>query len=64
MDVIASTAFGMKIDSHNDPENQFVKMGRKTFDFQFNSPGVILLSEYHIFYYSASFNTLMYVYII
>ena len=48
MDVIASTAFGMKIDSHNDPENQFVKMGKKSFDFQFNSPAVILLCGFHI----------------
>jgi len=29
MDVIASAAFGLKIDSHNDPNNQFVTMGRK-----------------------------------
>ncbi|GFX25012.1 cytochrome P450 3A8 [Trichonephila clavipes] len=31
MDVIASSAFGTKIDSHNDPENEFVKNVRNSF---------------------------------
>ncbi|GFT88967.1 cytochrome P450 3A28, partial [Nephila pilipes] len=31
MDVIASSAFGTKIDSHNDPNNEFVKRVRKAF---------------------------------
>lgn len=31
MDVIASSAFGTKIDSHNDPENPFVSSARKAF---------------------------------
>ncbi|GFU11245.1 cytochrome P450 3A7 [Nephila pilipes] len=31
MDVIASSAFGTKIDSHNDPDNEFVKRVRKAF---------------------------------
>lgn len=42
MDVIASTAFGLKIDSHNDPNNHFVKMARKAFDFSFASINTIL----------------------
>jgi len=42
MDVIASTAFGLKIDSHNDPNNQFVRMGRKAFMFSFTSPRFLL----------------------
>jgi cytochrome P450 family 3 subfamily A len=42
MDVIASTAFGLQIDSHNDPNNQFVKMGKKTFMFSFTSPAMII----------------------
>jgi len=33
MDVIASTAFGIEIDSHNDPNNQFVQNCREIFKF-------------------------------
>ncbi|KAG8176916.1 hypothetical protein JTE90_018699 [Oedothorax gibbosus] len=29
MDVIASSAFSTKLDSHNDPENKFVRLARK-----------------------------------
>lgn len=32
MDVIASTAFGVQIDSHNDPNNEFVKVARRVFN--------------------------------
>ncbi|KAG8170753.1 hypothetical protein JTE90_029357, partial [Oedothorax gibbosus] len=31
MDVIASSAFSTKIDSHNDPDNQFVKHAKDVF---------------------------------
>ncbi|GFY68671.1 cytochrome P450 3A24 [Trichonephila inaurata madagascariensis] len=31
MDVIASAAFGTKIDSHNDPDNEFVSRVREVF---------------------------------
>ncbi|GFY77126.1 cytochrome P450 3A8 [Trichonephila inaurata madagascariensis] len=31
MDIIASSAFSTKIDSHNDPDNKFVKMARTVF---------------------------------
>jgi len=31
MDVIASSAFSTKIDSHNDPENKFAQTARKAF---------------------------------
>ncbi|GBL84158.1 hypothetical protein AVEN_127181-1 [Araneus ventricosus] len=31
MDVIASSAFSTKLDSHNDPENEFVQMATKIF---------------------------------
>ncbi|GBO30315.1 Cytochrome P450 3A5, partial [Araneus ventricosus] len=31
MDVIARAAFGTQIDSHNDPENAFLKEAKKTF---------------------------------
>ncbi|GBM94671.1 Cytochrome P450 3A13 [Araneus ventricosus] len=36
MDVIASSAFSSKIDSHNDPDNEFVKMARKVFSSSIN----------------------------
>lgn len=42
MDAIASTAFGLKIDSQNDPKNPFVMMARKAFDFSFASINAIL----------------------
>jgi len=42
MDVIASTAFSLQIDSHNDPNNQFVKLGKKAFTFSFVSPKMII----------------------
>ncbi|GFX11794.1 cytochrome P450 3A25 [Trichonephila clavipes] len=31
MDIIASSAFSTKLDSHNDPDNKFVKMARNAF---------------------------------
>ncbi|GFV77946.1 cytochrome P450 3A14 [Trichonephila clavipes] len=36
MDVIASSAFSTKIDSHNDPENKFVLTAREVFRISFN----------------------------
>ncbi|GFT54954.1 cytochrome P450 3A4 [Nephila pilipes] len=36
MDVIASSAFSTKIDSHNDPENQFVKTAQNVFRINFS----------------------------
>ncbi|KAG8176927.1 hypothetical protein JTE90_018710 [Oedothorax gibbosus] len=36
MDIIASSAFSTKIDSHNDPENKFVAMAKKVFSQQLN----------------------------
>jgi len=43
MDVIASTAFGIEIDSHNDPKNQFVQHCKEIFKFSLASPRFILL---------------------
>ncbi|GBN31144.1 Cytochrome P450 3A13 [Araneus ventricosus] len=43
MDVIASSAFSTKIDSHNDPDNQFVKMARKVFSGSINWKFIALL---------------------
>ncbi|GFQ95605.1 cytochrome P450 3A6, partial [Trichonephila clavata] len=42
MDVIASSAFGTKVDSHNDPQNEFVKRARAAF-LKF-TPFVIMVS--------------------
>ncbi|GFQ96613.1 cytochrome P450 3A25 [Trichonephila clavata] len=42
MDVIASSAFGTKVDSHNDPQNEFVRRAREAF-LKF-TPFVIMLS--------------------
>ncbi|GIY97140.1 cytochrome P450 3A21 [Caerostris extrusa] len=44
MDVIANAAFSTQIDSHSDPNNEFVKMARSV--FQRNAPIRILI--YHI----------------
>ena len=42
MDVIASTAFGIEIDSHNDPKNQFVQNCKEIFKFSFGSPRILI----------------------
>jgi cytochrome P450 family 3 subfamily A len=42
MDVIASTAFSVQIDSHNDPNNKFVTMGKKAFMFRLTSPKLLV----------------------
>ena len=46
MDVIASTAFRVEIDSQNDPENQFVRMGKKPFEFNLASPKMLISCEW------------------
>ncbi len=43
MDVIASTAFGLQIDSQKDKDNTFVQMAKKTFDFDVFNPAFIFL---------------------
>ena len=45
MDVIASTGFGLQIDSHNDPKNQFVQMSNKAMEFSLKSLRVIIMCE-------------------
>ncbi|XP_078609010.1 cytochrome P450 3A21-like [Branchiostoma floridae x Branchiostoma japonicum] len=42
MDVIARTAFGTEIDSQRNPQDPFVLMGRKAFNFKFSSPSLLL----------------------
>ena len=46
MDVIASTAFGLKIDSQKDKNNQFVKMAKKLFEFSLLHPLVLIVCKY------------------
>ena len=43
MDVIASTAFGLQINSQKDKNNRFVCMAKKAFDLSVFSPAFILL---------------------
>lgn len=43
MDVIANAAFSVKINSHNDPENIFVKMAQKIFHAPFGLKNVIFV---------------------
>ncbi|OQV14013.1 Cytochrome P450 3A9 [Hypsibius exemplaris] len=42
MDVIASTFFGTKIDSQNDPKNEFTKNAKEAFDFTNFNPVLII----------------------
>ena len=46
MDVIASTAFGLDIDSQNDPNNKFVTLAKKANSFSFKDPRAILFCKY------------------
>jgi len=50
MDVIASTAFGIEIDSHNDPKNQFVQNSKEIFEFRLASPRVMILCTCYSFF--------------
>jgi len=42
MDVIASAAFGIEIDSHNDPSNQFVQNSKEIMKFSLSARVIIL----------------------
>ena len=42
VDVIASTAFGLDINTKEDCNNQFVVMARKAFNFQRFSPAILV----------------------
>lgn len=50
MDVIASVAFGMHVDSQNNPNDPFVNYASKFFAFSFFRPIMFLFSmlHYHI----------------
>ncbi len=45
MDVIASTAFGLEVDSQKDKNNTFVKMAEKAFKFNLFRPLVFVLCK-------------------
>ena len=45
MDVIASTAFGMRLDSHADPNDPFNVMAKKMFEITSTNIPILLWSE-------------------
>ena len=45
MDVIASSAFGLDIDSQKDPDNLFISYGKKLFAVQLTSPWILIMSK-------------------
>ena len=46
MDVIASTAFGMRVDSQKDKNNVFVTKARKAFSNSLTSPVALIYRKY------------------
>ena len=49
MDVIGATSFGIEVDSLKNPNNDFVKMAKKIFDFSIFSPFIIISCKYWYF---------------
>ena len=45
MDVIASTAFGIRVNSQKDRNNEFVKKARRAFVVPPFNPAMIILSK-------------------
>ena len=45
MDVIASTAFGIRVDSQKDRNNTFVTNAKEAFDFDLKNPVTIIRSK-------------------
>ena len=60
MDVIASSAFSTKIDSHNDPDNQFVKHARRLFARDFNWK-LVLAGKHKLFEVLSYFSFLCFI---
>lgn len=48
MDVIASTAFGLQIDSHNDPNNHFVRYSNEALEFTLGNIRTLMFCTYNI----------------
>ena len=45
MDVIASTAFGIRVDSQRDKNNMFVTKAKKSFTMTASNPVLIIICE-------------------
>ncbi len=52
MEAIASTAFGIKVDSQKDENSQFIKMGRKAFNRPAFNVAVLIFRKYKLIYFS------------
>ena len=48
MDVIASTGFGLQIDTQKDLDNEFVKHGKAFFNFSYRSVIFMLACGYYV----------------
>ena len=62
MDVIGSTAFGLKIDSQKDKNNQFVTMAKKIFERNLLNPIFLAACKYTQTFFSqkpTSFNIIL-----
>ena len=46
MDVIASTAFGIRVESQKDRNNAFVTHGKKAFEVDIRNPMVLIRSKF------------------
>ena len=46
MDSIAATAFGFKLDSQADPQNEFLKNAADAFQLNLRNPIILLLGNY------------------
>lgn len=49
MDVICSTAFGIHIDSQENPNNQFIMMAKQMTSLKFSNPMFMLQGKYSEF---------------
>ncbi len=47
IDVIAMTAFGLKLDTQEDPNDPFVEMGKRFFDMTVQKMQFFLMCRYH-----------------
>ena len=54
MDAIASTAFGIRVESQKDRNNAFVTHGKKAFEIDFRNPIVLIRSEFLFMHYCFS----------
>ena len=50
LDVIASTAFGMELDSQNDSNNPFITHAKKLFAIKLTDPLVLAIRKFYFCY--------------